>query len=356
MLKTSPAVFAVANTYQIMALVNAECLFWVRVGDTCYYDEQNGVMRSASEVHRVTVPMTALDATGGYTVCVRPIVERKPYFTQTAATQEYVFSFKPIPADNIRAYHLADAHGRIDEPIAAARAFGNIDLLILNGDIVSFNDSPEDCHHTFLIADALTHGGIPIVYTRGNHDLRGYYAEHRAAYTPLANGKPYYTVRLGSLWCVILDCAEDKPDDHAEYGGTVCCHAFRETQTAFLQDIIARKEYEAEGITTRLVLSHNPFTRVKHPPFDIETEIYAEWARLLREHVHPDLMLCGHVHTTEVHPVGGDFDHLGQPCTVVTASKPDDGYFAGAGVVFADNGITVSFTDSDGAVLEEHSL
>lgn len=254
MLKTSPAVFAVENTYQIMALVNAECLFWVRVGDICYYDEQNGVMRSSGDVHSVAVPMRALDEAKGYTVCVRPIVERKPYFTQTEDVREYTFSFAPVSADNIRVYHIADAHGRIDEPIAAARTFGEIDLLILNGDLVSFNDSPEACHHTFLIADALTHGNIPIVYTRGNHDLRGYYAEHRTAYTPFESGKPYYTVRLGHLWCVVLDCAEDKPDDHAEYGGTVCCHAFREAQTAFLEEIIDRREYEADGIRTRLVL------------------------------------------------------------------------------------------------------
>ena len=77
---------------------------------------------------------------------------------------------------------------------------------------------------------------------------------------------------------------------------------------------------------------------------------------MLSHHVHPDLMLCGHVHTTEVHPVGGDFDHLGQPCTVVTASKPDEGYFAGAGVVLAENGITVIFTDSNGQTLSEHTL
>ena len=348
MLITTPIVFAVEREYQIMALVNEPCLFWVRVGDVDYYDHQNGVMRSDTEVHRVCVPMTALDEAKGYTVCVRPIVCRKPYFTQTDDVQEYVFAFRPVSRGEIRAYHIADAHGRIDEPIAAAKAFGDIDLLIFNGDIVSYAEDAAACHHVFYIADALTHGNIPVVYARGNHDMRGRFAEHRAAYTPLYNGKPYYTVRLGSLWCVILDCAEDKPDDHEEYGGTICCHAFREEQTAFLRNVVTEREYEADGIQTRLVLSHNPFTRVNHPPFDIETDVYARWASILSD-MHPDLMLCGHVHTTEIHLAGGDFDHLGQPCTLVTASKPDEGYFAGAGLVFGDN-VTVTFTDSDGTV------
>ena len=64
MLKTAPAVFAVENTYQILVQIQAECLMWVQVGDTCYYDESNGILRSLSELHRVTVPMAELERIG----------------------------------------------------------------------------------------------------------------------------------------------------------------------------------------------------------------------------------------------------------------------------------------------------
>ncbi len=347
MLKFSPAVFAVDNTYQIITLVNAPCLFAVRVGDDCYCDHHNGVMRSDTAVHRVTVPMAALDAAGGYTVCVTPIVERKPYFTQTADAQEYAFPFRPVPKTGaVRAYHIADAHGLVEEPIQAAKAFGEMDFLILNGDLISYCNEEADLYGIFQMADVITRGGLPIVYARGNHDLRGRFAEHRTAFTPLADGKSYYTFRLGPVWGVILDCAEDKPDDHAEYGGTVCCHAFRQEQTAFLQKLLAEKPYEAEGITTRVVISHNPFTRVKNPPFDIETDLYREWARLLREHLQPAVMLCGHLHTAAVHPVGGELDHLGQPCELVIGSTYQENFFAGAGITFDDGNCRVVFTDN----------
>lgn len=36
---------------------------------------------------------------------------------------------------NARAYHIADAHCLTDEPVRAAKAYGDIDFLILNGDI-----------------------------------------------------------------------------------------------------------------------------------------------------------------------------------------------------------------------------
>ena len=62
MLRFAPAVFAVGRNYHIMAPVSGNSLFWVRVGDQCYYDGSNGVMRSGCSVHRAVVPMSALDA------------------------------------------------------------------------------------------------------------------------------------------------------------------------------------------------------------------------------------------------------------------------------------------------------
>lgn len=359
MLKTAPAVFAVENTYQILVQIQAECLMWVQVGDTCYYDESNGILRSLSELHRVTVPMAELDAAGGYTVYVRPLVERKPYFTETAPVEEYPFSFRPVPAEGIRAYHISDAHNMVAPPIQAARTFGEIDLLILNGDVIDHSGDPSKFDNIYLICDALTHGEIPTVFSRGNHDMRGNFAEKFAEYTPNHLGNTYYTFRLGSLWGLLLDCGEDKDDASVEYGNTICCHAFRRRQTAFLKDLIRRAEetYAAPGITTRVVIAHNPFSNIFPAPFDIEQELYREWCTLLREHVKPQVMITGHKHTLEVWLPGCPEDKLGQPCPVVVGARPERGvYFAGCGYVFGKDAVTVTFTDSEGTVLRTETL
>jgi len=193
MLKTAPAVFAVEDTYQIMVSVTAPSLFSVVVGNEEYFDESNGIMRSLSDLHRVSVPMAALDATGEYTVRVRPLVERKPYFTETAPVQEYTYAFYPVPEDNVRAYHISDAHNRVAEPLAAARAFGEIDFLILNGDVINHSGDPSKFDHIYEICAELTGGQKPVVFSRGNHDMRGNFAEKFAEYTPNAGGKTYYT-------------------------------------------------------------------------------------------------------------------------------------------------------------------
>ena len=110
MLKTTPAVFAVGDEYQIMVVTEAPCLFWVRVGDCEYFDESNGILRSLSDLHRVCVPMSELDREKAYTVCVRPIVERKPYFTETENVRKFSFAFRPVGVGAARAYHISDIH------------------------------------------------------------------------------------------------------------------------------------------------------------------------------------------------------------------------------------------------------
>ena len=90
-LLTAPAVFAVENTYQIMAPVIGEMLFWVEIGDKKYYDHSNGIIRSDTDMHRVSVPMDLLDRAGEYTVCIKRIIDRKPYFPETEELTAYGF-------------------------------------------------------------------------------------------------------------------------------------------------------------------------------------------------------------------------------------------------------------------------
>ncbi len=359
MLRFAPAVFAVGRNYHIMAPVSGNSLFWVRVGDQCYYDGSNGVMRSGCSVHRAVVPMSALDAAGEYTVCERPVLERKPYFPATGDVEETCFRFRPVRPGRVRAFHVADTHNVAGPAIAAAKAFGEMDFLVLNGDLPNHSGDTAYFDTIYELAEGITGGGFPIVYARGNHDLRGQFAEAITDYTPSEAGNTYYTFRLGDIWGVVLDCGEDKWDSHPEYYHTVCCQAFRRQETAFLRDLVARagEEYLAEGVRHRIVICHIPFTAKKEPEFDIERELYAEWARLLKENVRPEVMLSGHDHLLSFQLPGCETDDLGHPCPVVVGAQPKgaDGY-AGAGFEFAPEGITVTFSNTEGELLEKHEI
>ena len=362
-MKYSPAVFAVKNEYQIKVPVKTPTILWVRVGENTYYDDSNGILRSDTDLHSVHVPMSVLDVAGAYTVCWREVVERKPYFPVLGEEQSATFAFRPIKGDPVRAYMIADAHGMFEEPVAATRRFeeqyGKIDLLILNGDILDHSGYAENFLLYYKLADALTGGEIPVIVSRGNHDLRGKCAEQLINYMPNENGNSFYSFQLGNIWGILLDCGEDKNDDHPEYGGTICCHAFRERENAYMEAVIANevKEYKADGVEHRIVISHVPFTQIDEAPFDIEQDLYDKWVELLNKHIQPELLLSGHIHMAYITEPHGERDAYGMtfPTVVGSEVRAHEPYFAGCGILWQRNGIRVVFNDQT-RILKEHFL
>ena len=362
-----PTVYAVADKYVIIVPVNEPCLMWVGIGENEYYDDSNGILRSGRLTHKMTVPMAELDAARSYTVRWRKMIERKPYRSEVGEIEEYTSAFRPIDPDKerINIYNIADAHNRVDGPINAGKYFERtgeeLDLLLLNGDIPNHSGDVAYFEAIHRIAAGVTGGEIPVVFARGNHDTRGVCAELIEDYTPTDNGVSYYTFRLGPVWGIVMDCAEDKPDDHVEYAHTICCEDFRRRETRWLEALCnaEKPEYSDGGIKYKIVVVHNPFTERRNPPFDIEEDTFAHWASLLRENVKPHLMICGHVHKCYVTYPGGERDAFGQPCPIVAASKlskDDLSFFVGGAITLDRNMAYVRFTDNDGNIVGEETV
>lgn len=350
--ETAPVVYAVRDRYVIIVPVKEETVMWVRIGDREFYDESNGILRSATVTHKIEVPMEVLDREKRYTVCFRRVFERHSYFSKVGETETYESAFRPVTGEPLRVYHLADAHNFVTGPSAAASYFGeDLDLLLLNGDICENSGKEEGGLPMHRIAAKVTRGEIPVVFARGNHDTRGRYAERLALHTPTDRGNSYYTVRLGSLWILVLDCGEDKPDDHEEYGHTMCCHAFRERQTEFLRETVrnADREYAADGVKYRLVMVHNPFVETHKPPFDIEIDTYTAWTRILSDEVKPDLMVAGHTHRCYIIHPEDEANKKGATFPVVVGAKPtrQHGTFTAAALTFDTDKIEVAFTNEN---------
>ena len=363
LLKYAPAVFAVAREYQIAVRVTEPCVMWVEIGEKCYYDDSNGILRSMTDLHKISVPQSVLDPACEYTVCYRRIIERKPYFSELEGVTRETFAFKPVTSPSPRAYHIADSHGVVESTVLAARKYielrGELDFLILNGDVIDHSGALANFDAIYDICSQLTGGKLPIVFSRGNHDTRGIYAEKIADYTPTRDGFSYFTFRLGGIWGIVLDCAEDKPDTNPEYGHTICCHAFRIRETEYLKQVISRaeEEYLAEGVTHRIVIAHSPFTKQFEPPFNIEEDIYRTWTELLNEYIKPHVMICGHLHKLEIYAPGCDCDYYGQTFPVAVGSLVDHKkrLHTGSAFVFADGYTDVAFVNEK-EIIEEHKI
>ncbi|MBE6704975.1 MAG: hypothetical protein E7583_06890 [Ruminococcaceae bacterium] len=358
----SPSVFAVEDNYLICVAASCEATVSVRIGEEMFYDASNGILRSKKYLHMVEVPMEILDREKKYTVILREFTDRCPYWPKSNDPVEYTSDFFPVEkTENINIAYVSDTHGNVEVPSKAGSYFGDaLDILVLGGDIADHSGDVENFKTLFNIAGNITNGKHPCIFSRGNHDLRGHCAEMLADYTPTSGGKSYYTVKLGCIWALVLDCSEDKADESAEYGHTIACHDFRLRETRFINKLIANKEseYDKSNVKYKLMLSHVPFAIRYEDPFNPEEEIYTEWCRLCRENIRPDLWLTGHKHTAEIIKCGDRKDDFGQPCTCVIGSKPDfsANTFVCALVTLNEGKADVIFADQNGSVTEKHTV
>lgn len=360
-IKNKPAIFAVGNAYSIFVQVTDDSVMWIRIGEECFYDHSNGVLRSASHIHKITVPREKLESTKEYFVCYRKMIERKPYFSITGDVTEERFDFYPPSSEKFNLYQVADSHGMVDGAISSAKVFeekyGKIDILVLNGDVIDHSGDVENFNAVYDIAAGITKGEIPIVFARGNHDTRGIFAEAFEQYTPTQFGKSYFSFRISDIWGIVLDCGEDKCDAHPEYGNANCHEFFRKEETAYIEEIIKNKdnEYANPEVNKILAFAHVPFTRRFSPPFNIEEETYAYWSKLLKESIKPELLLAGHTHKYSIDRPGCENDALGQPCTVVVASAPNTKtrFYAGGGIVFDKDKTVAVFCNQEEVTYEE---
>lgn len=329
MLYRDPCVFAVGRDYQIAFNTLEFGIAWVEVGGKSYRDSQNGLMRSETLIHKVTVPMAELDAAQSYRICFRALPERRPYFPELGPLQTADYPFRPVDfSHDVHAYMLADTHSRVDAPCRAASYWGDqLDLLILNGDIPAESKTPEDIRAIYDITSNLTGGQLPVIFARGNHDYRGRLATDLPQYIGTRDGHTYFTFRIGCLWGICLDCGEDKNDSDVEYGGLVDCHDMRLRETEYLKDVIARanEEYLAPGVTLRVAFCHLPFT-TKHvecgdPKFNIEVDIFAQWTELLNQ-MRLSAMFCGHTHRLDVVRPGDPEMRMPANFPVIIGSEP----------------------------------
>lgn len=364
-------VCAVGRNYVICVPVNKEVLVQAEVDGKTYYCESNGVRKSGTRVQKFVVPAEALDRTKRYKITYEVLNKRLAYSSERQPSVSVEYSFRPIEKDtNINIYHLSDVHGMGKAAVKTGSFFaGELDMLLLNGDISSSSESEDDILLNYRIAYEITKGEIPCVITRGNHDLRGRYAEKLDELMPTAGGKPYFTVKVGPVWMLVLDCGEDKDDSHGEYGGTVVFHNFREQESEFLNNVIASQlnEYGAADVKYRFVLCHIPFCHSDNGeckgerPFNIENEIYTDWCAKIKENIKPDLSVFGHVHETEIFPDGSSFDDRGLGGEMILGGAPVSrtglpDMVVGTALSIEENGIRIRFTDSRGKVSEDKKL
>lgn len=285
-------VYAVEDDYQIVFSTSDSAVAWVEIGGECYYDLYAGSMRSVDRVHKVEVPQHVLDAAGGYTVCAQQMIYRGPFGGYKGKTISRSYDFRPVDAsDGINYFALSDVHESVAAAAKTASA-EDTDFIVLIGDLVSMVETEKDAQLANDLAHRITGGEMPVIYARGNHEVKGEYSEVLYKYVGSKNQEYYYWVTLGSdVYAVVLDMGEDHEDDWWEYYGTAQFDRYRAAQTDFLRQELEAGRFESYGY--RIAVCHIPIPYVdKHGYFE-QTRL--DWTALLND-MDMDISLSGHKH------------------------------------------------------------
>lgn len=292
------------------------------------------------EIH--TVHLTGLQPGTRYTykaVSTR-VVKMKAYWPEkglSAETPAASFTTFDRRKPSISFTALTDTHEDAARVTALLKLVdpSTTDLLVHLGDAFHSLESEDQLFKLWLDpASTLAAGSLPLLYVRGNHEMRGAFARALVDYVPVPEGRYYYTRDHGPVRFIVVDTGEDKPDDTNVYSRLNKVAPYRTAELAWLKTQAAA-DARAASAPFRVVLAHNPeWGWTAEPPADWTAAANA--ARV-------DLVMGGHFHRTFVTKPGekgNDFYvvALGQDAVArVTATQAD---------------LTITIVDKAGATLQ----
>lgn len=373
-IKQGAVVYAVGETYQIVWTTEVKGTGYVEIAGLTFYDTVAGSLVSEQKVHKVVVPQNVLNEGKSYTVNTKKVVAGHGANMFLGGITKRSYNFRPVDeSDGIQYFALSDTHDFNKVAAKPASYFGSkTDFVIMAGDIVDFLENESDLNRIVNLAYLMTKGNIPVVFARGNHEIKTERALQLYRYVGASGTDFYYSFRLGSVWGVVLDMGEYIDDSSAEFYGMVAFNDYRKAQVDFLENIVANKqeEYAADGVILKLGICHIPtsFIRVKND------YLYNDLVNLNISLNQMDLkcMLSGHLHQISIiennyaagmpliYQKKYQYDTNGNPNFVATGasyynvicSRSSRGqlsnirigrYFTGASFEYADNSMTLRF-------------
>lgn len=288
----NPVVYAVEDKYQIVFSTSAEATAWAEVGDEKYYDLYNGSMTKFSKIHKIEVPMAALDSAKKYTVHTRQSIYCGPFGGYLGEDISITTNFKPVDSsDGLQYLSFSDVHMNDWQTAKTASHVKDYDFLFLLGDLISDVETFDDANFNNKVAYEITKGEIPVVYARGNHDVKGRYGEELHKFVGAKGDSFFYNFYFDDVYGIVLDIGEDHDDDWWEYYDTSRYDVYREEQLDFLRDEIAKGEFNSYKYHVAACHIPIPFVNYRHNHEYVKKEMTA-----LLNQMDLDMFVCGHQH------------------------------------------------------------
>lgn len=266
-----------------------------------YYDVLAGRKVLTDSVHRVRIEGLKPDTKYRYRVFTQEVAEwryddwvtlgktactdvwrGKPHEFKTFSAKPREVTFLVLNDIHERAQFMKDLCKNVD--------FKKLDFVLLNGDMSNRLRNQQHMMEAYLdtcVRMFATH--TPLFFNRGNHELRGQFADYLYRYFPTNNGKYYRVQHVAGIDFLFIDTGEDKPDEDIEYSGIVNYDQYREEEARWLRGL---RESKQVGKYPLVVFSHIPPTLQKwHGPYHLQKTLIPELNKM-----NVSVMLSAHLH------------------------------------------------------------
>lgn len=289
---------------------NKVCHAWIEYGTDSLHTRRARTLLDGQEVcyrldNAITLDSLKPATRYYYRVCAVELMYKRSYethFGDTLRTRFYSFQTPSPNQTDFTALLFNDLH-QYKQTYDSLRALVkgvDYDFVIFNGDClpepVDYNDAVRMIHNC---ADPINAAEKPVIFLRGNHEIRNFYSAGMHHLIGYPNGLTYGAFSLGDTRFVCLDLGEDKPDSTPVYAELNDFTSLRNQQTAFLKKELKSKEFRK---ARRKIL-------VSHIPVFGNTDEYrpctALWGDILKDQPF-DLYYCAHTHELRYFPKGVD--------------------------------------------------
>ena len=323
----TPAVYALTDSCAtILWTLNTAARGWIEYGES---RELGQLFRSDAfgfvPHHERVIKIRLMNLKPGIRYYWRTITAPLAGGEQVASP---IYSFKTLnpgaEETSFTVWNDTHDHAETIQKLHAFTSTAPSDFLVWNGDFCN-NIEKQDILPGLYVHPKMANLAEcpPIIFTRGNHDTRGLWANKVPDYVDFPSGRPFHAFRSGPLAAIFLDTGEDKPDRHPSFKGIAAFEPLIQEQKQWLAQVIQQPQIKSAPF--RLVFCHIPLRWKTEKVVDYDKSGFDWFSKRGRDHWHDSLVewkaqaiVSGHTHQWACLPETTEF-----PYAQITGGGPD---------------------------------
>jgi len=343
----------VFDTMNIRWVTRRNSYSWVEYGETKELGSKveriiDGMIEANNRIHEITLNNLKPGKTYYYRVCSRQIEsfesEEDISFGTTLYSDVYAFNTFQPQKKEWNWLILNDVH---DRPDTIRHLFNLVknepkDFVFLNGDMFNYEMGEKQIINSLLSpVSELFAATTPLLFVRGNHEMRGSFARELKKYFSFPNGQ-YYFYQTGPVFTIVLDSGEEEIKHKFDQSDS-----YRKQQAKWFEEVAQTQAYKSAKF--RVVKMHIP----PQYSFDKKGSNHCKqlFTPLFNKHK-VDLVFSGHTHEFGIHkPVSGVHNF-----TVVIGGGRVDGTRAVIKVKATEEQLAVKIIKDDGGIGAEYQM